>query len=313
MENIRIPKTPLFRDPIHDGAADPVIVWNRTEKNWWIFYTNRRANAPDTGFAWIHGTDIGIVSSDDGGQTWLYRGIARGLEFEKGRNTFWAPEIIWHDGTYHMYCSYVRGIPETWEWGRNIIHYTSADLWDWQFQSILTLASDRVIDACVNKMLNGNWRLWYKNERDNGYTYAADSKDLYHWQDVGPVITDRSHEGPNVFYWKDQYFMIVDHWKGLGVYSSDDGEAWERKSDILNKPGLRKDDGAYGHHADVLVQNDHAYIFYFTHPGITEAETVTCGYNSNRTSLQVAMLEYENGEIVCDRNKAFDFKLVPEG
>jgi hypothetical protein len=24
---------PLFRDPIYDGAADPVVIWNQREKN----------------------------------------------------------------------------------------------------------------------------------------------------------------------------------------------------------------------------------------------------------------------------------------
>ncbi len=115
MTNRNIPNAPLFRDPIYDGAADPVLVWNRIEENWWIFYTNRRANAPGSGYGWIHGTDIGIASSKDGSRTWLYRGIARGLNFEKGWNTFWAPEIIWHNGLYHMYCSdiHVQGMKHT--------------------------------------------------------------------------------------------------------------------------------------------------------------------------------------------------------
>src|SRR5690606_6361526 len=37
---------PLFRDPIHDGAADPVVIWNPHAQRWWMFYTNRRANIP---------------------------------------------------------------------------------------------------------------------------------------------------------------------------------------------------------------------------------------------------------------------------
>src|SRR5512135_2236606 len=81
---------PLYRDPVFDGAADPSLVWNDKERTWWVFYTNRRANAPDAqdGVRWCHGTDIGIASSADGGLTWTYRGIAKGLEFEPGRNTF---------------------------------------------------------------------------------------------------------------------------------------------------------------------------------------------------------------------------------
>jgi hypothetical protein len=57
---------PLFRDPVYDGAADPAIIWNQKEKEWFIFYTNRRANAKDaTGVTWVHGTRIGIAESSD--------------------------------------------------------------------------------------------------------------------------------------------------------------------------------------------------------------------------------------------------------
>jgi hypothetical protein len=59
---------PLFRDPIHDGAADPVVIYNPGHKAWWMFYTNRRADIDDTtGVRWVHGTRIGIAESRDGG------------------------------------------------------------------------------------------------------------------------------------------------------------------------------------------------------------------------------------------------------
>lgn len=32
---------PLYRDPVHDGAADPVLVWNPRRDAWWLFYTQR--------------------------------------------------------------------------------------------------------------------------------------------------------------------------------------------------------------------------------------------------------------------------------
>src|SRR5689334_21830804 len=63
---------PLFRDPIYDGAADPVVVWNKAKKKWWMFYTNRRAASNDTaGVRWCHGTRIGIAESEDGAH-WKY-------------------------------------------------------------------------------------------------------------------------------------------------------------------------------------------------------------------------------------------------
>jgi hypothetical protein len=65
---------PLFRDPVFDGAADPAVIWNKKEKKWFMFYTNRRANAPGLdGVSWVHGTLIGIAESADGGATWKYR------------------------------------------------------------------------------------------------------------------------------------------------------------------------------------------------------------------------------------------------
>lgn len=316
MSEIKEVKAPLFRDPIYDGAADPTLIWNREEKSWWIVYTNRRANMDCPGFSWVHGTDLGVASSKDGGKTWLYRGILEGLEFEKGRNTFWAPEIIWHDGVYHMYVSYVQGVPTNWVGDRKIIHYTSLNLWDWKFEAILELSSNRVIDACIYKLPNGIWRMWYKDEVNKSHTYAADSEDLYNWKVVGEIIGDCSHEGANVFQWKGSYWMVIDTWKGLGVYSSKDCEVWNKKGLILDSFGKRNDDGEYGCHADVVVQGDEAYIFYFTHPGRQKAIESTIfdviPYEKRRTSIQVAKLEFLNDNIVCDRDMSFEINLREE-
>jgi hypothetical protein len=92
-----------------------------------------------------------------------------------------------------------------------------------------------------------------------------------------------------------------------------DAEHWERQENILDSPGQRTDDGAIGGHADVEVQGDRAFIFYFTHPdwdrtqhyGMHEAHP----YHVKRTSLQVAELELRADRLVCDRNKPFDFTL----
>ena len=44
--SLRIAPAPLFRDPVNDGAADSVVVWNQSDKSWWMLYTTRRANMP---------------------------------------------------------------------------------------------------------------------------------------------------------------------------------------------------------------------------------------------------------------------------
>ena len=309
------PPAPLFRDPIFDGAADPTLIWNRQEEAWWLLYTSRRANMPCRGVAWAHGTDIGIASSADRGRSWRYRGTLAGLEFEPGQNTFWAPEVVWHDGRYHLYVTYVRGVPHDWSGSRAIAHLTSKNLWNWRFESALALSSERVIDAAVQRMPGGNWRMWYKDEVNSSHTWAADSDDLYHWTVHGPVITDCAHEGPNVFCWRGRYWMIVDHWNGLGVYRSADAENWRRQADILDAPGARQDDGAIGGHADVLVNGERAFVFYFTHPEWDRAEQFGMDaihpFRVKRTALQVAELELEGGMLICDRDRDFDFRLRP--
>ena len=245
---------PLFRDPIFDGAADPVVIWHRQEKCWWLLYTQRRATVEGPGVAWVHGCDIGVARSRDNGTTWRYLGILPGLEFERGRNTFWAPEILWHEGAYHMYCSYVPGVPPDWNEVRRIVYYTSPDLWKWTCHGPLPLSSDRVIDACVERMPKGHWRMWFKDERNGSHTWAADSANLRDWKVAGEIIGGKSHEGPNVFRWRGAWWMITDHWDGLGVFRSSDAEQWTRQpQNILREPGNRHDDGVKGGHADVQV------------------------------------------------------------
>jgi hypothetical protein len=214
-----------------------------------------------------------------------------------------------------MYVSYVPGVPTSWAAPRYILHMTSRNLWDWEFQSKLSLSSEKVIDACVFRLPDGRWRMWYKDEAHDAHTYAADSNDLYTWQVVGPVITGYPHEGPNVFQWRDRYWMITDAWKGQAVYRSDDLETWTRQTaDILEQPGKRSDDGGYGHHADVLIHADRAFIFYFTHPERKAGERFgfndIAPYYDKRTALQVAELEIENGILTCHRDKDFDFRLT---
>lgn len=303
---------PLYRDPVYDGAADPVVIWNPKAKKWWMFYTNRRATLPDTtGVEWVHGTRIGIAESKDG-LHWQYKDTAHINYRPHEGYTFWAPDIVEHGGTYHMYLTYVPGIFSNWDHPRNIVHCTSKDLLSWTFQSVLPLVNDKVIDASVFRLPDGTWRMWYNNERDGKSIYYADSKDLYHWDDKGKAIAARG-EGPKVFAWKGKYWMVVDVWKGMEIYSSADLLQWTKQPErILEAPGTGAQDQAIGGHAEVVVNHDKVYLYYFTHPGRRKDHPAKPGtVDDKRSLIQLAMLEYENGTLTCDRDRPVTDPLRP--
>ncbi len=350
---------PLFRDPIFDGAADPVVVWNPDAQAWWMFYTNRRANVPGlSGVAWVHGTRIGIAESRDRGTTWTYVGIAEiDLPPEVGgpaeTSTHWAPEIVTaaqaqsnlsghtstplrgeHDAQsnvirheapgapasvsalHHMFLTVVPGVFETWQHPRRIVHLTSTDLRRWTYRSTLALSSDRVIDAGVHRLPDGTWRLWYNNERDRKSIYYADSTDLFTWTDHGKCtgVGERPGEGPFVFSWRGRQWMLVDLWRGLGVYRSDDLSSWTAQTDnLLATPGRGADDGVNGGHPGVVVSGERAFLFYFTHPG--RAGTIKPedkdSLDLRRSSIQVVELQEKDGVLSCDRDAPTFVDLVP--
>lgn len=286
-------------------------------QRWWMFYTNRRANVPGlSGVAWVHGTPIGIAESADGGTTWRHLGTADidlPASLASAEPTLWAPHIVPAAESggemHHMFLTVVPGVFEDWQHPRTIVHLTSTDLRTWRNATPLSLASDRVIDACVAPLPSGGWRMWYNNERDHKSIYHADSADLTTWTDRGKTrgVGERPGEGPYVFSWRGHAWMIVDLWKGLGVYRSDDLETWTAQStDLLAAPGRGADDGVIGGHACVVVnpESDRAWIFYFTHPGRT-AVNKSADKNSldlRRSSIQVVELHERDGVLSCDRD-----------
>ena len=301
-QNKNAPK-PLFDDPIYHGAADPVIIYNKKKKCWWMFYTNRRASIEDSTVQWVHGTRIGIAESKDGIR-WKYKDTANINYRPDVGYTHWAPDVIESNGTYHMYLTYVPGTFTDWNHPRVIVHLTSADLKNWKYESILKLVNEKVIDASLFKVNDSLWRMWYNNERDGKSIYYADSKDLYNWVDKGKAIAARG-EGPKTFYWQGKYFMIIDAWKGMEVFSSEDLLTWKKQSTrILESPGKGKDDQAIGGHCDVVVNGNRAFIYYFTHPGRSKAKPAAKGsFDDKRSVIQLAELKYVNSEVTCDRDE----------
>lgn len=306
----KLANKPVFSDPIYDGAADPVIIWNKKEKKWFMFYTNRRAtDMTQEGSKWVHGTRIGIAESTDGGANWKYRDTANIKYRPTVEYTHWAPDVFEHKGIYHMYLTYVPGVFAGWNHPREIIHLVSKDLLNWDYKSTLKLVNDHVIDATVYQLPNGTWRLWYNNEKDGKTIYYADSKDLDNWDLKGKVIEERG-EGPKVFRWKGKYWMMVDNWAGMSFYSSDDATTWVKQPGdrILELPGKGKEDQAIGGHGDVVVSDNRAFVYYFTHPGRV-AKKFADNVATRRSVIQVAELEYKNGIITVDRDKPVYVKL----
>ena len=52
---------PLYRDPIFDGPADPMIIRKASDGKFYMFYTQRRANQQVVGVSFAYGTAIGAV------------------------------------------------------------------------------------------------------------------------------------------------------------------------------------------------------------------------------------------------------------
>ena len=289
---------PLYKDPIFNGPADPMVIRKESDGKYYMFYTQRRANQQVENVSYCYGCAVGVAESPNG-RDWHYRG-ALDLEFEFGQNTFWAPEVVYDRGTktYHMFVSYIQGVYCDWGGDARIEHYTSPDLFYWEHRGGLAFGSARIIDPCLFELPGGGWRMWYKDERQASATCYADSPDLFAWEYRGIAAGDQPQEGPNVFAFGGSYWMIADVWDGQAVYRSDDLEHFVRQPEnILRESGTRRDDQGRGAHADVFVAGGRAFIVYFTHPDPS--------YHP-RSAVQMAELKIADGKLVCDRNAPFD-------
>ncbi|MHA6721503.1 glycoside hydrolase family 43 [Sphingomonas sp. RS2018] len=293
---------PLYRDPVHDGAADPSIVRDAKSGEWTMFYTNRRADlTPEDAkdVRWVHGTAIGVARSRNGAR-WRYAGTAAIPPSCTGA-TLWAPDVQRFGATYHMWVTVVPGVFRDWNAPRFIQHLTSRDLKRWTCADRLDLGADRVIDASVIALPTGGYRLFFNDERMGKAIRTADSSDLIHWR-VKDRLTDTPGEGPKAFRWKGAWWLVSDAWKGLLVLRSDDGERWTRQPGyLLADAGTRPTDRAKGQHPDVVVAGKRAYIVYFVHQGGEDAAKTDPHWHQ-RSVLQIAELKESGGVLSVDRN-----------
>lgn len=307
---------PLYRDPIMDGASDPTILWSPRDQKWFMFYTSRRANIHGlgSGVAWVHGTPIGIATSEDGGATWNYLGDAKINYPDAVTNaTYWAPAVVESHGDFHMFLTYVPGIFDDWSHPRYVIHLTSKDLIHWRYVSTLPLAHPKVIDPGLLHLPDGTWRLWYKDEVTGSSCDEADSADLEQWTDHGrvPGLSDHGGEAPLPFHWQGHYWLLRDIGPGLALYRSDDARNWTRVGSLLHTPGTGPDDTGVGHHPDVILSGDRAWLFYFVQPGTS---AISAGLpDRRRSSIQVTELHYdrEHNTLTVDRNEPTMINLQP--
>ncbi|GAA1925008.1 family 43 glycosylhydrolase [Microbacterium aoyamense] len=288
----------LYRDPVYDGATDPLVVI--AADGWWMFYTQRRATHPDPGpgVAWVHGSRIGVARSDDG-LAWEYAGTLEpdgaGLALRAGPppadvdRTHWAPEIV-HDGAqWRMYLTEIDGIPDRWPgFAREIVEYRSADLRTWERIGPARLSSDRVIDACVARTPDGRWRLWYKDEAADSVTMVAVSDDLADWRVEGVAIGGRAHEGPCAFELGGAWWMIVDEWRGMAVYRSGDAVSWVRQGDpdavVLGRGSVPGP--GFGHHGAAVRDGDDIWFYYFGHPERDAGDDRRCAVYRARLTVE---------------------------
>jgi hypothetical protein len=307
-----------YRDPIWDGPTDPILVPDHRTGEWVLFYTQRRATAPGlTGVEWVHGTAIGTARSSDGGATWSYQGTVDGLvpPDTEPHATLWAPDVVRIGDQWIMYLTVLGGVRTDWTGNANILQFSSPDLLNWDYLGQVDLDSPRVIDAAVALCGDGRYRLWYKDEARGSNTYSAVSnapEDPSSWVPEGLTIPGRPHEGPKVFRLEGTYWMIVDEWRGQGIYRSEDGTGgWIRQEHlgglILTAPESVNGRPVVGRHADVVPLapgedgKERALLVYFTHPhwGGEDIDTMAPDPKTHLSHVRAAVLEVRGGNLFC--------------
>lgn len=315
---------PLYTDPFFLGAADPEVVWNKKEKCWWMFYTNRRTENPNGDP--LPASSIGVATSKDW-RNWSLLGYIKidgvgGLP--NGVNVTWAPGIVCEGDTYHMFLTFKKGNGDTDRWGipeSVILHLTAPSndlLYGWKSKKMLHVPFTS-IDASLVKR-GDTWNLFHRGILPNQKgvnIFRLTTKDLNakgeKWVNHGPAKGDvcnrkinhyNYQEAPYTFYWKGYFWMFTDHTSnGFPLYRSEDCEEWTLVDEILKGNGKSPLQNGAVRHPGVVIVDDRAFLFYFNQP-YKKKDNYTC-------YVQIAELFFKDGNIYCDRNAPVNPPKLP--
>ncbi len=305
---------PIFADPNYHGSCDPEIVWNPTKQEWFVYYTARRATREQATYV---GTPLGVISSPDL-VNWRFRGYCS-FDGKKGmpdnEDTHWAPGIIAARDHLHMFATYKASAEPPWG-GDGVIRHYKAPLDDpidgWKLAGVPEFHQPDPIDVSLLQ-IDGEFRAYYRVGRGGGIQWAS-SPDLSQWTNHGKCLGDVNaspevrgfgyQEAPYVFQWQGRYWMLTDPHEGLAVFHSPDGITWTQQQRILREPGEGEADATLARHPSVAVLDDRAFVFYHTEPNRPYPTPPPAQRTPHQkiSFLQMAELEIENGQLVCDRN-----------
>lgn len=314
---------PLFADPNYNGSCDPEVVWNTHTKEWWVFYTARRAKRPKGTYV---GTAVGVAASQDGVR-WRFVGYCS-FDGVAGRpdnpDTRWAPGVIRVGDTYHMFVTYKPTAKPPWGGPGNIVHYAAPAsdlLGGWKKVAVPAFAGPDPIDATLVE-IDGEVRAYYRVGRGGGVQWSSARRlpagRPAEWVNRGKCRGDvnrrRVHrlgyqEAPYVFRFAGHYWMLTDPHKGLAVYRSGDGVTWKYRGLILKKPGTRPKDDTLARHPSVAVAGGRAFLFYHVEPNrpYPTPPPPKRTVKQKLSYLQIAELRVEGGKLVCDRDRKVEF------
>ena len=314
----RVPK-PLFADPNYHGSCDPEVVWNAGAREWWVFYTARRATRESASYV---GTPIGVIASKDL-RAWRFLGYA-GFDGRRSQPdmpvTFWAPGIIRDGDRYHMFVTYKPTAAPPWGGDGEIRHYVAPAsdlLHGWKLAAPPDFPQSDPIDATLIKV-GDTFRAYYRVGQGAGIQLST-SPDLAHRRHLGKLTGDVNapaaqrgfdyQEAPYVFRFAGAFWLLTDPHQGLAVYRSADGLDWKLQGRILEAPGTGAQDATPARHPSAAVIGGRAFLFYHTEPNRPyptpppEKRTVA----QKISFLQLAELTVRDGWLVCDR----DATVVP--